>query len=1233
MKNRSNLLLLILVLFFSSCATYNSHIKSQNEKVPSQDKKIEHSFYLIGDAGNSSLGAKSAALEAFQNDLKEATKSSTAIFLGDNIYPKGLPGKKNDSRELAEHRIDVQIQAVRDFKGEAIFIPGNHDWYSGLKGLKRQEKYVEEKLGKNTFLPENGCPLESVKISEDIELIIIDSEWYITNWDDQPTINDDCEIKTRAKFYSELRGMIKKARGKTTVIALHHPMFTNGPHGGQYTFGSHMKPLPIVGTLKNVLRKTSGISPADVQHKRYNEFRKQVITLSQQNDKVIFVSGHEHSLQYLKQDNIPQIVSGAGSKVTGTRNVGNGEFSYGTAGYARLDVFKDGSSQVSFYSVKDDAIVYNAEVFLPTKQKEKVNFKTDFPATVKASIYTEAQTKKSGFYKFLWGERYRKYFSTKVEAPTVNLDTLFGGLTPVRRGGGNQSKSLRMKDPNGREYVVRALKKNPSQYLQATIFKDQYVEGQFDNTFTEGLLYDVFAGSHPYAPFVIGDLSDAVGVYHTNPTLYYVPKQPALGVYNDEYGDELYMIEERASNDHGDKASFGFSNKLISTDDILKKLHKDEDFVIDEASYIRARLFDMLIGDWDRHEDQWRWIQFKENGKTIYKPMPRDRDQAFSIMSDGFLLGSAVKLIPTARLLRKYDTDLKDVQGVNVEPYPLDMALINESVKEDWDTQVKHIQQNLTDAIIDKAFMNFPIEVRGNTTDEIKRKLKGRRSNLQAISDRYFDVVNRFAIVKGTDKDDYFMIECLGEGKVTVTAHRIKKGEKADVFHQRTYNSNDTKEIWIYGLDDDDIFEVKGKNTKIKVRIIGGQNNDTYLIPDGGKVYVYDHKSKKNNISQAKKARIRLRDNYETNVYDFKKLKNNLNQLVPSIGSNPDDGFKIGFINTYTAYGFERNPFTAQHTFSAMYYFATSGYDINYTGELANVFGNANLGLDITFNSPNYAINFFGFGNSTPNPEADENDGLDVDLDYNRVKIRTFSVAPSVIWRGDLGAQFKLTGFYESNEIDRTQGRFLELPNIVPETVFDKQDFYGAEANYHFHNVDNKAFPTLGMEVSLLAGYKNNVSTSKGFAYVIPELGFDYKLIPSGQLVFATKARGHFNLGDDFEFYQGAFLGANTGLRGYRNERFTGKSAFVQSTDIRWNFSNLKTGLLPIHIGVYAGADYGKVWVSNSLVSDVAFNSNDWNTSFGGGLFVNVANMMTGNISAFNSDDGLRLAFKIGFGF
>ena len=1221
------------LFFFNSCATYETHVKQGTNNPKFSNKEIEHSFYLIGDAGNSDLGGKSEALHAFQIELNNASKNSTAIFLGDNIYDKGLPGKNDQDRNLTEHRLKVQVESVKEFKGNTIFVPGNHDWYSGLKSLKRQEKFVEDVLGKNTFLPENGCPLERVTISDEIELIIIDSEWYITNWDHHPTINDDCQIKTRNKFYQELRGLIKKTRGKTTIIALHHPMYTNGPHGGQFSFGSHMTPAPVLGTLKNVLRKTTGVSPADLQNKRYNEFKRQVVALAQQNDKVIFVSGHEHSLQYIVEDNLPQIISGSGSKLTAVRNVGGGQFAAGKNGYARLDIFKDGSSNIRFYEVGNNNPIFSTQVLKPDVKTSIPEFDTNFPATVKASVYSDEQTNKGGFHKFLWGDRYRKYFSTKVEVLTVNLDTLFGGLLPVRRGGGNQSKSLRMKNSKGQEYVIRALKKNPSQYLQAILFKDQYVEGQFDNTFTESLLYDVFAGSHPYAPLAIGDLSDAVGIYHTNPKLYYVPKQKALGIYNDEYGDELYMVEERAANNHGDKASFGFSNKLISTDDVLEKLHKDEDFVLDEVSYIRARLFDMLIGDWDRHDDQWRWIAFKENDKTVYRPMPRDRDQAFSIMSDGFLLGSAVTLIPSARLLRNYDEDLKDVKGVNVEPYPLDMALINQSGKDIWDAQVKHIQNGLTDDVIEKAFLNFPKEVRDGTVDEIKRKLKGRRKNLQAISDRYYDVMNKSVVVKGTDKDDYFTIECSANHQVTITAQRIKKGKKADVFHKRTYNPNETKEIWIYGLDDDDMFEASGKNNKIKIRLIGGQNNDKYIIPNGGNIYVYDYKSKKNDVSLAKKARLRLKDKYEANVYDFKKLKNNTNQLVPSIGANPDDGFRIGVSNTYTAYGFERNPFTSKHIISATYYFATSGYDFNYKGEFANFIGNLNLGLEAHFNSPNYAVNFFGFGNSTPNPEADEDDGFDTDLDYNRVKLETLRFSPSLIWRGQQGASLKFGVLYEKIEVEETEGRFINT--LIGNGIEVSNEYIGGEATYHYKNTDVEAFPTLGMLVSLTAGYKANINDDDiGFGYIIPELGFDYKLVPSGQLVLATKVSGHINFGNDFEFYQAATLGADTGLRGYRNQRFTGKRAFIQTTDLRWNFGNLKTGFMPIHIGIYGGIDYGKVWIDDSMVVNPALNNmNDWNTSFGGGFFINIANMMTGNISAFSSDDSLRLAFKLGFGF
>ncbi|WP_353779731.1 metallophosphoesterase [Winogradskyella sp. 3972H.M.0a.05] len=1225
MKLKYSLLTVASLVLISSCATFKPQYKDSSAQVEFPDKNIAHSFYLIGDAGNSPLGDTSNALDMFASELDGASENSTAIFLGDNIYEKGLPKKSSPDYELAKHRIKIQTDAAENFKGRTVFIPGNHDWYSGIGGLKDQEKFVEDELGKNTFLPENGCAIDKIHISEDIELIIIDSHWYVTNWNNHPTINDDCDIKTRQGFLDEFDSLIKKARGKTTIVAIHHPMYTNGSHGGQFTFADHMKPLPILGTLKNVIRKTSGVANVDLQNSRYNELKTRLVTLAQANKKVVFVSGHEHNLQYLIEDNLHQIVSGSGSKVSAVRNVGSGQFGYGTPGYAKLDVFEDGSSHVTFYSTDDLEIVFETQVFPPNELKTNVNYNDNMASHTSASIYSEEETDVGGFHKFLWGDRYRKYYSTKVKAPNVKLDTLFGGLSPVRKGGGNQSKSLRLEDENGTQYVMRALRKQALQYLQAVLFKDQYIEGQFDDTATEDLILDIFTGAHPYAPFVVGDLADAIGVYHTNPVLYYVPKQEHLGAYNDEFGDELYMIEEHTSEGHSDKASFGYQDKLLSTDDMMKKIHKDEDIVIDEASYIKARLFDMLIGDWDRHQDQWRWIEFKEDGKKVYRPMPRDRDQAFSIMSDGFLLGAAVKLVPTARLLREYSDDLEDVKGVNFEPYPLDMELIMQSGKDIWDAQVKHIQDNVTDAVIETAFMNIPEEVRDETVDDIKRKLKARRGNLQKISDRYYQLINQYAVIKGTNKDDWFDIERMPNGQTKVTAYRIKNGEKKDKFHERTYTCDDTKEIWIYALDDDDMFYVFGEGDReIKVRLIGGQNNDTYNIENGKRITYYDYKSKNNTVI-TNKGKQKFSDNYNTNVYDYRKLKNNTVQILPSLGANPDDGFRIGANAVFTNYGFERNPFSAQHQITAAYYFATSGFDFNYYGEFANLFPNINLGFEAHFNSPNYAVNFFGFGNETPNPEADEDDGLDVDLDYNRVKIRTLSAKPSLVWRGQQGGQFKLGVLYESNEVDRTAGRFISmLPS--DDAVFDKQDFYGAEAEYNFENRDNDAFPTLGMHTSLIVGYKNNVSTEKGFGYIIPQLGFDYKLVPSGQVVLATNFNAHINLGNDFEFYQGATLGANNGLRGYRFQRFTGKSAFSQSTDVRWSFSSLKTGLLPIHIGIYGGVDYGRIWIDND-------NSDKWNNSFGGGFFVNMAKMMTANVSAFNSDDGLRLAFRLGFGF
>ncbi|WP_405564704.1 metallophosphoesterase [Polaribacter sp. Asnod6-C07] len=1223
---------LLLISFIHSCATVKMQVtEGQKFNIKKKDAKLLHSFYLVGDAGNSEFNKRDSALSYLNQVIEEANKNSTLIFLGDNVYPKGIPSKGKKLHELSKYRLKVQTDIGKKFPGKTLFIPGNHDWYSGLKGLKRQEKLVEDALGKNTFLPENGCPLEKIEVNDDINIIVIDSHWYVTNWDNHPGINDECQIKTREKFFEELEGMIKKSQGKTTLLAIHHPVFTNGPHGGYYSFKSHMKPLPIFGSALNILRKTSGVTNTDQQNDKYNELRKRIISLAQQNEKIILVSGHEHNLQYIVQDNIPQIVSGSGSKVTATKNVNGGLFSYGTQGFARLDIYTDGSSTVHYYTAKDRKIVYEANVFEADSIIKFDAFPNAELSEKEASIYTDKETTKSGVYNLLWGKRYRKFFGQKINAPTVSLDTLYGGLKPIRRGGGHQSKSLRLEDKEGKEYVMRALRKNAVQYLQAVAFKDQYVEGQFKKTYTESLLLDVFTGSHPYAPFTIAQLADAINIYHTNPILYYVPKQETLGEFNTDYGDELYMIEARTADGHGDKENFGYSDEIISTDDLRKNLKKDEKYTLDEEAYIRARLFDMLIGDWDRHQDQWRWAEFKENDKIIYRPVPRDRDQAFSVFADGILLNVFTKLIPTLRGMRSYEEDIKSTKWFNLSGHPLDMTLISASDKKVWDKQVSFIQNQITDEIIESAFSNFPTEVRGKTINEIKRKLKGRRENLQKISDNYFYYLNEFQIITGTNKDDRFEIERFVNGDTKITAYRIKDGKKGTIIHNRRYKYDITKEIWIYGLDDDDEFLLTGANGKksIKIKIIGGLNNDVYDIRKQHDVKVYDYKSKKNTFI-TKNIHKKITDDYKTNTYDYKKLKHKQSKISPAIGYNPDDGVKVGLKYLFLVNSFERNPFTRQHVISANYYFATNGFELGYSSEIANIFDRWNLGFEAKFNSPNYSSNFFGYGNNSLNPEANKDDE---DRDYNRVKIGQIQLGTFIKIRGDLGAALKIGLNYQSFDIERTEGRFLEANYAIDNRIFKEQNFLNTEASYNYKHSDNPAFTTLGMEFDTKFGYTRNLDEKRSFAYNNTSLAITHKLIPNGRLVLASKVKGQFTFGNNFEFYQAATIGGNDGLRAYRNERFTGKNAFYHTTDVRLNLRSVKTSLLPMNIGVFGGFDYGKVWNTPDNLTILITENGTPNTSYGGGIFFNAANIFVGNIGAFNGDDGMRIAFKVGFDF
>ncbi len=1215
-------LLIFTLVVLSSCASFQTQTDSTvNQNISTPNAELSHRFFLIGDAGNANFNETTEPLNELHKAIRTNSERSTVLFLGDNIYPKGLPKKEDPSYALAKHRLETQIDVVKNFKGNRIFIPGNHDYYSnGIKGLKRQEKLIEKALGEGAFLPENGCPITSVKISKDIALIIIDSQWYLENWNDNPTMNNRCEIKTRNDFFLEFESLIKKNRGKTTLVALHHPLLTDGAHGGKFSFKQHMAPsnkfpLPILGTLTNLIRKMGGVTAQDVQNPSYRTLINRLTTISQNSERVIFVSGHEHSLQYLETNAVKQIVSGSGCKTSGVKRSKHSKFASPNLGYVVLNVYKDGSSQVEFIETENNQskTTFKRDVFPPLPEPQVKNI-SDIPNDMLATVYDPNLKSKSGLYTFSWGDHYRDEYSIPVEVQTVNLDTLFGGVKPIKRGGGNQSVSLRLKDKQGRQWVMRALKKNAVQFLQITAYKEKYVTEELKGTFLESFIHDIYTTTHPYAAFIMPTLSEAVGIHHTKPLLYFVPKQNALGLYNNDYGDALYMIEEHVGKTQTGRSNFGNPEKIISSMDLFKKMEHSYKHKVDEHAYVRARLFDMILGDWDRHQDQWRWAMQEKDGEKIYQPIPRDRDQIFSNY-DGFILRMITSITPSIKKMQTYRSKIDNILYHNTNGSRVDVVMLKSLSYTDWKNEALYIKEHLTDEIIEKAFLYFPKEVRGERLDNVKSVLKYRRDHILEIAEAYHKILTKNIVLKATNKSDLIDIKRMPGGKTKITF-----SQKGKTYFEQTYTKPNTKEIWIYALDGEDIINVSGESDKyIEIKMIGGQKKDIYNVENGKRIDIVDYKSKPNDVSNAKKAHLVLVDDYSLNTYTYPKKKDVLTSTLPIIGSNNDDGLFGGLSYTIVMNKFRLNPFSQKHHIKAIA-FQNKGYDLSYQGEYANLFNNLNILNNFRISSPNYALNYFGSDNESVN--TDEDDGLA----YNRVKISIIKSELGVVKRGRHGSIIEAKAIAEINKVDDTEHRFITSSTLnKSDNFFDRKLFVGTNFKYKFKNHNDPVFPTLGMDFSTEFGVTTDASNvDKGFAYLIPSISFIHHIGGSKRLVFANKTKTHLIFGNDFEFYQAATIGGHDGLRGFRQQRFTGKQAFYNSSDIRYNLRKLKSGLAPMTIGLFTGFDIGRVWNKN-------ISSDKWHNSYGGGIWVNFAELVSGQLGVFKSTEDYRITFGVGF--
>ncbi|MET3538189.1 metallophosphoesterase [Chryseobacterium limigenitum] len=1233
MKNHLKKIPIILrLLLFAglvySCATYNVKKGKNLFEVKNSDIKSENDFkiFLIGDAGNADEVQAQNTLNLLKNKLDSADEKSMLIFLGDNIYPSGMPKESDKDYALAKQKLENQLSITKNFKGKTLVIPGNHDWYHGLEGLKAQEDFVKSYLNdKKSFLPKNSCPIDDINLTKDIKLIVIDTEWALVNWDQYPGINKNCNIKTREDLFTEFKDLVNKNQDKRIIVALHHPIISSGTHAGYTSPKSHLYPLkgkvpvPGVASLINVLRSSSGASLEDINNQHYADLANRLKSIVQEKENVIFVSGHDHNLQYHEQRNIRQIVSGAGSKTDPATIAEKSDFSYGGNGFAILNMRKDQSSDVEFFSTKDNKFQKLSHISVVSKPDLFINnYPTSFPPTVSSTIYPKKLTEKGKFYTWLWGKHYRNYYGMPIEAPTTNISELDGGYTPFREGGGNQSNSLRLKSKDGQEFVMRGVKKSAVRFLNNMAFKKSTFGNELNNTFPEKFLLDFYTTNHPFTPFSVGNMADKINIFHSNPRLFYIPKQQGLGEFNIHYGDEMYMIEERFSSDPKTLESLDNAKDILSTDDVLKNFTKNYKYSVDQESYIRARIFDMLIGDWDRHSDQWKWAEYQDGDKVIYKPIARDRDQAFSKYD-----GAAFKIImnvPAIRHMKTFKDDIKNVKWMNMEPYPLDLVFLKGSTEEDWIAQAKYIQEHLTDKDIDEAFNNIPKEVKDETIADIQRKLKLRKTKLQDYATRYFDVLQEKVPLAGTVNPDKFVIT-KNENSVEVKQYKLDKNkENPELVFEKTYNDSKTKELWIYGLEDDDIYEVSGDGRpKMNIRLIGGYNHDVYNVANGSKVKIYDFKSQKNTYTGSGAKHIS--DDYDVNTYNYKHPKYNFVAGYPNADYNPDDGLIIGVLANYTVNNFIRDPYTQKHSLKANFYTATGGFNLVYKGIFKKAISDWDFNLDASFTTPRFSENFFGLSNEN------EYDEENVEREYNRARISKINFAPSISKKSWMNLENKFQLTFENNKVQRNGDRFVDQsPDVRPE-VFNSQQFAGANYTFSFKNLDNNAFPTLGLEFFVNADWKTNLSNfDKNFLTLNGTLTIDHRLDKRGNFVFANSSNVMWINNNNFEFYQAAAIGGNNGMRAFRNDRFSGRSYFTNNSEIRWDFGRIRNTIIPANMGILVGYDIGRVWNDNEY-------SNRWHQSAGVGFWISVVEMFSARLNYFYGSDGGRISGGVGMTF
>ena len=1183
-------LILLLSLFFII-----NDIISQPAPPKVIDEQPEQVILITGNLAKIPEQQRNDLLTTIKQHYEKYDKKAFTVFLGNNF---DLNKDKNLSAEERKRQEKAAVEPYELFKkydDEVAFVPGSLEWLNnrseGWDNVQYVENVVERFIEENAFVPNIGCPQPyEFELEGDVLLLVLNTPWYFHQWEKPELRTYECETGGNQKFFRMLDRLLEVNQHKKVIVAGYHSVYSDQKKIGNPGKGYY----------------------------RYKEFQRDLDEVLQKYNNIIYVAGNEKGQQYFEKEGNHFITTSA--LHSNSKNTGNDKtYVSGNTGIARITIFKDGTVNLDF--INEGNIAYQKRLYqkAPLPDAEELESTLSDPTDYSdVSVVTPASTKyKAGPLKRLFlGNHYRYEWRQPIEVKVLDINNRHGGLIPIQQGGGQQTKSLRFKAGNDYIYNARSIDKDPSKVLP----------DQLQNTFARSIVQDQISTAHPYGLMAIPPLADAAGIYYTKPELIYIPNSPKLHRFRDEFGNMLASLELRPDEDLSEFQRFGNSKNLVSTRTMMEDVEEDNDNEVDERLFLRSRLFDMWVGDWDRHEDQWRWAEIeKEEKGTLFQPVPRDRDQVF-VKFDGILPYLATRRWAVQNL-ENFGYNYSDIASLMYSGTYLDRRFLTELKREDWNAIADSMKNALTDEVILEGVNRLPQGANTKNNKDIIRKLKNRRDHLDEAAMKYYEVLAKEVDIVGSDKHERYELERMANGNLNVKMYKTdKEGEIKKLLYERTFYPKETNEIRLYALEGNDSFYITGDGpANILIRAFGGGGED-----------LISNTSRKRNVRYYDFTDYKLEGgNIKTEIYkeprpneyerDLKPMKYDYVAPAAFFGYNRDDGIFIGGGVNIKTFGFRKDPFAASHLIVGNYAFLTKAFNIKYEGIFTEAVGKWDLLLNLNGNFPNFVGNFFGYGNETENLLAtDEN----TDSEFYWARYDLFNVAPALAKRFDAKHTFSIGPFYEFAKLEDTSAnRFINNPalnKLDPDQLYERNHYAGLIANYTFDTRDNSMRTYEGTFFNMGGSYNYDISgNERNFTNLFGNLSFYLTGYVPFKTTLAVRVGGATNFGD-FNFYQANYIGGTENLRGYRKDRFAGRTSFYQNTDIRIRLFNFGTYLLSGDVGILGFNDFGRVWIDDE-------DSDTLHHGYGGGIWLAPYNVAVISASYGISKEESLIYIKFGF--